>query len=339
MSNLNLTNKQVLTQESIEAIFDHVLEEVPNIKVHLDDLQTISFNHIYNDLITILSMQYDVDDLSKLDEYFSNSQKVLQACKVANFAFASKLIKSIDTIIDQLRPEVATHMGLIYYPMLAYYYYAKKNYSIAISQLNYCIELINLLSLNSHLNLVSTKIDQKLNTVIVLFSMEKYQRGFRLGQEIILFLLQGKIGKHFNHNNHEEYEQMAEKDKLKLIQYVISGYTRRVIYLIKKDPQNEIYFLTHSFSKLWGKENSTKIHNRDLHLSLLMLKYYCYKRPSHFIWSITDYLHKCDRIPKLLQFLIFERIILFAKKLGYSKYGQLLHTIDQHYTNKINLKI
>lgn len=326
-------------QNSIETIFDHVLEVVPNIELHLKDLHTINSTHIYNDLTTILSLNYDTVDLSKLDDYFSNSQAVLKACKVKNFVKASNYIKIIDSIIEHLHPDVEKYMGLIYLPMLAYYQYSLKNYSIAIKHLNNAIELIDILSLNSTLNLVSAKIDQKMNIVKVLFSSGQHQSGQQLGHEIILFLLKGKIAKHFNHKNLEEYENLPEKDMLKLVHYVISGYTRRVVHLIKTKPQNEISILTQSFSKLWENEDFILIHYKAIYVSLNILKYYCAKKPAHFMSSISEFLHKCDKVPKVLQFLIFERIILFAKKLDYSKYGQLLNAIDQYYTSKINLKI
>lgn len=261
--------------------------------------------HFFFNAIEYVYNSITIKEKMELMYRFHSFEKILQLCRTDQFVQAKYKIDYLDYCRQDLPLTAENSIKALYYPMLSFYYYTKKDYQLAKDTLNECFPFIEYLVDNNVPDACLVGGEQLLNLIRVNAVMKDYDEAIENTAKLISFSWTG-----------------IENDKLKGDVRTILDNEELTISCLKYFTDNSVKKLIREFGdeKILQQEIVTRLFTDfELNDSSTVAKIPVYTNVStlfktylqdaneqNFLTGIYDNLVDFPKLPDMFQFILLQ---------------------------------
>ncbi len=312
--------------------------EVININDELDILLNsekkdyiIRTRHFFFDVIEHFSKSLNTDEKIEMLYYFSIVEKTLKLCRNRQFSLAKYWIDYLDNYKTELPIEAQNGLKVSYYPMLAFYYYAQKDFENARIELNKCFPSIELLQSNDVSEILVTKIEQRLNLIRLIKFIENEEAVFDEINGLLQFVfleidtdfLTGDLSKIFTN----------EEIKISNMKFYFDASVKVIFKNLSIENELEKENLSKLFNSILTNSNAAINEIEVYKLAVEAVKNYIENKNYEFLDNIKKCLPQFQKLPNILQFILLERVKKIADLLKLDDVYLMEEKIKSYYLN------
>lgn len=272
------------------------------------DKKNFTFNrkHFF---LSILDRWYDsVSSEQKLDmmHYFTTVEKCLNHSRDKSYSIAAELIEYLDNYELDL-PEVPYDgMMTSYYPMLAFFDYAKGNYDVAKNNLSKSFKHIKKVYDSGEPNALLDLIEQQLNMLRLAFDAGNDSDSLNKANKFLLYVFLGDLSEGYYGNVNEVYNKGGE-DKIALFKYYFDSVFKKLnqeFDLTDSANFKKLKIIFSGFEKV-GKHAPITEH-KEYRAAFSAAIAYINGEHQEFLVQFEDCIEAYQNLPEYLQIILLE---------------------------------
>lgn len=172
-----------------EQLFQVIIKTIPS----FEKIKTYDRNHIFFDIIKFSTKESTENDTFSMYFIFNKYQKILQLLRKNNFSLAEHHLKYLNNnpvVFSNKLSKIG--MESLYFPVIAYYYYKKGEYNLALKNLYNAYPIIDDLYAQGFIDAPFCIVEQKTNECKILLEKKEIDKAL----DLALSLLKNILDKH-----------------------------------------------------------------------------------------------------------------------------------------------
>ena len=164
-----------------------------------DIIDTFDRESVFADLVKFCRDISSQEDTFKMYFVFNKYKKILLFLREENFVLAEyNLEYLINKNINYSNEVIKDSMDSLYFPVVAYYFYRKKDYTKALLNINEAYDKFDKLYQQGYHHIIFNYVEQKINEFRILIREEKFNDSIDLVKELFQNILSDKCFYHYN---------------------------------------------------------------------------------------------------------------------------------------------
>ncbi|WP_134388514.1 hypothetical protein [Flavobacterium psychrophilum] len=282
--------------------------------------EKFSREHIFYDIKNIIKKSLSENQLIDIYYHFSLYEKCLNLSRNNQLNLSNYWVDYATKLYSELPNSLKEPLGLLYYPMIAYNHYVKKEYDLALSFLKMELIIIENYIKDEALKL-EFKLEQLANIYRIAFAKNDIQEIESYGSNILSFIILNQTSSDFFTENNK-FSLLDKNNKTMWIDYMINIIISKTVGYEKSDLINRM------FIKLKNKTIiNSNINETETLIDIILSKNFIENDFCIIINNLNTY-------QNYLQLLILEKIKLFK----FDNF-ELISVIDAYVKNVLNIYI
>jgi tetratricopeptide (TPR) repeat protein len=294
--------------------------------------------HIFSFILEAYSSDISVDERMKMCLHFHSYEKSLAKARAGNLQQAKFWIDYVSQSPKEFTGSVQMAMDSLYYAMIAYYKFSKKEYRDAVIDLQKAIQLASITMEKEGLNIMLTScFEQNLNICRVYYSMKDYPMAYNESSKLLLFMNTGKSLLTHNIMDVKALEKLDKGKHVMMLRYVTNTLLSKVLKNVENDSTNEKEIYERVLRELWEQEDWALCPIDGYKDAVMALKNYFEEDFESFFNNVSKMCLSLATIPSILQFIVLNKASILAEKFNYEKNASLLTELMQYYDIELKL--
>jgi hypothetical protein len=272
--------------EQLKKIFEDLIINPTNKEIY-------NRNHIFYDVKNMIKNQLTENQLIDVYYHFSLYEKCLKYSQERNFSLADYWVNNAKKLYADLSDNLKEPLGLMYYPMIAYYHFIREEHDSATDFLKKELFLIDNFIKDDALK-IEFKLEQLINLYRLSFSMGNRKNILKYGTIILSYVLLNDSTNDFF--KQKPFHLLDKKNREMWIDYVVNAL------LIKPLKQNDYELIQQLFENFSDFELANSSNLNIISAIKIILNKNVTKN------EINDVITHINTYPDYLQFLIIEKL-------------------------------
>lgn len=319
----------------MEESFERIYKILKEFKQYSENIDNFDRNHIFFDILKHISIKSNSNEKITIFYLFNCYQKSLEEARINNLNSSYFWLKEAKKINKSLSPDLKKGMDSLYYPMIAFNYYVKKDYDEAIYNINLGIKIQTELEKNGLDAMLLAKVEQVLNIGRVYISKGDFLKMNNVISELLRFLLHGETSKYFNLNSRKNLENLDEKELGSIINYILKSILNKILATKNSLSINTDEYINKLIVSL-GSNNPKNIFSKQINIIIDLINTSESSNNNIFLEKLDYYLLDLITAPNIIQYIIIEKFkCYFPEALFYKDFEKI---IIEYYTHFLKIE-
>lgn len=319
--------------KEFENKFDHYLSNDHRLIVD-------SSFHIFNFIFESYTPKISVEERMKMCLHFHSYEKALSMARSGNLQQAKFWIDYVQQPASQFSDSAYEALNSLYYAMIAYYKFANKEYTEAISDLKIAIKLASDAIENAGLNVMLTScFEQSLNICRVYFTMHDYENAFKYSGSLLHYMITGRhVNDILSIGNHDLEKLDRDKHSL-MLRYISNSIVSKLISVANGDFEQEKKCFFETFKFLWTNNSWNRCPINGYREYFNGLNYFFNEDYDRFLDEAINLVEFLPNMPSMLQYSFLSKIIIINQKQENAKtFEQLNSKLITYFEKELNIQ-